>query len=181
MMEMQGRKKQNEGCSCGEEKKKRSDLSVCSFALLQVAVIQHTRLVCNGFSVLSLFRMGFFYHWLSSSFEYLSWRCVAPAAEEGSAVALLFAVFCSCAFAMISGKSKKKKKVLGCVAMATPDGAPLDCGCVSRSEPPCKAEYAYCVLTMLTNSPFLCVQEPVFSPLSFSGYWAQTQTNITQN
>lgn len=30
------------------------------------------------------------------------------------------------------------KKVLGCVTMATPDGAPLDCGSVSRSKPPCK-------------------------------------------
>lgn len=39
-------------------------------------------------------------------------------------------------FAMISGQ--KNKKVPGCVAMATPDEALLDCGSVSRSKPPCK-------------------------------------------
>lgn len=32
----------------------------------------------------------------------------------------------------------KNKKVPGCVAMATPDEALLDCGSVSRSKPPCK-------------------------------------------
>lgn len=45
-------------------------------------------------------------------------------------------VICSWAFAMIS--EKKKEKILGCVSIATPDGAPLDCGSVSRSKPPCK-------------------------------------------
>lgn len=70
----------------------------------------------------------------------------------------LSSLFCFWALAMISPKKKKKEKVLGCVAMATPDRAPLDCGAVSRSKPPCKAEYAHCVLTMPTNRLSLHVE-----------------------
>lgn len=70
--------------------------------------------------------------------------------KEGSAVSLS-SLFCSWAFAYDIWKKKKKKKVLEFVAMATPDGAPLNRGSVSRSKPPCKADYAHCVLTMPTN------------------------------
>lgn len=48
-------------------------------------------------------------------------------------------VFCSWAFAIISGwRVGGGEKVPGRVTMVTPDGALVDCGSVSRSEPRCK-------------------------------------------
>lgn len=51
--------------------------------------------------------------------------------DDGSVMAAS-SVFCYRAFAI------SEKRVLGYVAMATPDGALSNCGSASRSKPPCK-------------------------------------------
>lgn len=65
-----------------------------------------------------------------------------------------------------------KKKVLGCVAMATPDEALLDCGSVSRSKPPCKQRMlAACKPCLPTSCVSVGLLQGCFSRFSyFSSY-----------
>lgn len=64
-------------------------------------------------------------------------------------------------FAMNSGP---KKRYWGCVAMATPDEALLDCGSVSRSKPPCKQRMlAACKPCLPTSSVSVGLLQGYFS------------------
>lgn len=117
--------KQDEHCCCYQQNICAYQVCVCLSLYISASQCDAVQLTCSCSASFLCFNVGFTPHWVFTLLKHCP-------AEDGSPVAVS-SVFCSCAFAMIS-----KKKVLGCVAIATPDGAPLDCGSVSRSKPPCK-------------------------------------------